>query len=149
MSNGSEIYITECVNNGILRVDGDGNIWRLKTRTRTGRLRDIHPIRADKKSVCGYRFVRCGRKYRAYVHRIVWRINRGPIPEGKEINHLDGNKGNNKLSNLEVVSKGENIKHSYNYLDRWRPLGTRNNKAKLTEKQVLNGNLIKHKLKSY
>lgn len=35
-------------------------------------------------------------------------------PEGKpQINHIDGNKRNNKISNLEWVTQSENVKHSY------------------------------------
>lgn len=37
------------------------------------------------------------------------------------INHFDGNKSNNKLENLEYVSRSENMKHSYKYLGRKSP----------------------------
>lgn len=43
-----------------------------------------------------------------YVHRLVWELFKGEIPEGYEINHIDGNKANNKLSNLELVTRQEN-----------------------------------------
>ena len=36
-----------------------------------------------------------------YVHRLVWETFCGKIPEELEINHKDGDKSNNKLSNLE------------------------------------------------
>lgn len=47
-----------------------------------------------------------------YLHRFVWEAFRGEIPNGFEINHVDGNKGNNSLSNLELVSKAGNMKHA-------------------------------------
>ena len=42
------------------------------------------------------------------VHRIVWIILHGEIPEGKLIDHLDGNKENNKPDNLRLVDDSEN-----------------------------------------
>lgn len=33
----------------------------------------------------------------------------GPIPKGYEVNHIDGNKKNNEVSNFEIVIKSENI----------------------------------------
>lgn len=47
------------------------------------------------------------------VHRIVYETFVGKIPEGLQINHLDGNKSNNHLSNLEVCTASENIKHAF------------------------------------
>lgn len=46
------------------------------------------------------------------VHRIVYETFIGDIPKGLQINHLDGNKSNNHLSNLEVCTASENIKHA-------------------------------------
>lgn len=70
------------------------------------------------------------------VHRLVWEAFNGPIPEGYEINHLDENGLNNKLSNLVLVTHSENI----NY-------GTRSKKAgkkhrKMVEQYRLNGDHI-------
>ena len=76
------------------------------------------------------------------VHRLVWEAFKGPIPDGLQINHIDEDKTNNKLENLELVTPKENC----NY-------GTRNervSKSKINGKKSkpvlqydLNGNLIK------
>jgi hypothetical protein len=50
------------------------------------------------------------------VHRVVAQTFIGKIPKGMEINHLDGDKHNNNLSNLEVVSRQQNITHYHTIL---------------------------------
>lgn len=44
----------------------------------------------------------CGKLY--YVHRIVWEMHNGPIPEGMQIDHIDRNRLNNHLWNLRLVT---------------------------------------------
>jgi hypothetical protein len=43
------------------------------------------------------------RKNRVMMHRIVWEKHNGPIPDGFEIHHIDEDKENNDISNLELV----------------------------------------------
>lgn len=47
------------------------------------------------------------------IHRLVYRYFKGEIPNGMVINHLDGNKRNNHIDNLELTTQSENIKHAY------------------------------------
>jgi hypothetical protein len=53
-----------------------------------------------------------GKPYTNYIHRLVYIAFKGAIPEGYEINHRDGDKTNNSLGNLEIVTHYENIKHA-------------------------------------
>ena len=46
------------------------------------------------------------------VHCLVWQTFRGVIPNGMVIDHIDGNRGNNALSNLRLVSQSENMRHT-------------------------------------
>lgn len=41
-------------------------------------------------------------------HRVIWTYFNGAIPEGYEINHIDENKKNNALSNLNLMTHTEN-----------------------------------------
>jgi hypothetical protein len=45
------------------------------------------------------------------VHRIIWEIHFGPIPEGMQIDHIDRNSLNNKVSNLRLVSSKLNSRN--------------------------------------
>jgi hypothetical protein len=48
-----------------------------------------------------------GRIYRA--HRIIWEMMIGEIPHGLEIDHIDCDPWNNKLGNLRLCNRSENM----------------------------------------
>lgn len=61
----------------------------------------------------GYRmFCRGSRKNnkKTYEHRIVWEKYYGKIPKGYVIHHIDGNKLNNKIENLQLMLLSEHAK---------------------------------------
>lgn len=70
------------------------------------------------------------------VHKLVAEAFIGPCPAEKEVNHEDGDKSNNKLTNLSYTTKAENIKHAYR-LGLRTSCGSSNGNAKLTNKKVL------------
>lgn len=41
---------------------------------------------------------------RERMHRYVWKFHHGEIPEGYQIHHIDHNRGNNDISNLQMIS---------------------------------------------
>lgn len=51
-------------------------------------------------------FARAGHR----LHRDVWVFHNGPIPDGYEIHHIDGDTGNNDISNLECMPRKEHRK---------------------------------------
>ena len=69
--------------------------------------------------VAGFKKRAAGGEFRYYrvklngvnyaVHRIVWELNFGAIPEGFVINHKDCNTFNNRVSNLEICTQKENM----------------------------------------
>ena len=45
------------------------------------------------------------------IHRLVWEAFNGEIPEGMQINHIDEDKTNNRLDNLNLMTCKENINY--------------------------------------
>ena len=68
-----------------------------------------------------------GRKaYR--VHRLVAMFYLPDYSDGLEVNHKNGNKSDNRVENLEMVTTGENVLHA------WRVLDSTKRKKLLTER---------------
>lgn len=89
----------------------------------------------------GYLQVRLKRKT-FYVHRLVAEAFL-PNPESKPtVNHLDGNKANNKLVNLEWATLSENNKHAYK-IGLKDQSGAKNGFSKLKQEEVLTIYLLK------
>ncbi len=64
---------------------------------------------AGQKNTTGH--LQCRVHGRLYlVHRLIWMFVHGKFPEG-EIDHIDGNKENNRLCNLRDVSHTENMQN--------------------------------------
>lgn len=63
-----------------------------------------------------------------YFHRVIWFYFNGEISQGYEINHIDENKTNNSLDNLELLTRVENIRY-----------GTRTKRAAITNSIVQKG----------
>ncbi|MGR3315405.1 MAG: HNH endonuclease signature motif containing protein [Roseovarius indicus] len=55
-------------------------------------------------------------------HRHVWERANGPIPEGYQIHHLDSDRTNNKLRNLEALLPGD---HKRAHCGHWKDVGGR------------------------
>lgn len=77
-----------------------------------------------------------GNKYTFTIHQLVASIFIGNCPEGYEVNHIDNNKSNNRLDNLEYLTHSENMIHAYNF-DRNISHGESHGRAKLILKEVL------------
>ena len=59
----------------------------------------------DEISYNGKRYTRFGNYFRSsrkFLHRAIWEDSNGAIPDGYHIHHIDGDRENNDLSNLEA-----------------------------------------------
>lgn len=75
-----------------------------------------------------------GTNKRQYVHRLVAMLYI-PNPENKpQVNHIDGNKRNNAVVNLEWVTVKENVQHAFKI--GLIATGCNHHAAKLTEQEV-------------
>lgn len=94
---------------GLYQVSNLGRVKSLNYR-RTGKTKEMKPG-TDKN---GYRYIclMVEGKARYYkVHRLVYEAFVGPIPYGHEINHINEEKADNRVENLEIVSHKTNINH--------------------------------------
>lgn len=92
-------------------------------------------------------YLRCllnknGQQKHVLVATAVWTAFNGPIPEGMEVNHIDEDKSNNRLDNLNLMTRKENVN--------WGT-GTKRQQEKMINGKLskrvyrydLNGNLLK------
>lgn len=110
-----ENYFLIEIYKGVLDIDENGRLYRIINKSHNKKKSKIDkPI--DQKMPNGYMGVNIkvnNIKHNIYMHRLMWMMHNGKIPEGKEINHKDGNKANNSIENLELVTSSENRKHAY------------------------------------
>lgn len=63
--------------------------------------------KAGNLSVYGYIEVRINKKL-LKAHRIIWEMFNGEIPDGKLIDHINGNRNDNRIENLRLVTFSQN-----------------------------------------
>ena len=94
------------------------NLGRIKSLTRLVRVKNgMRTIKGqilkDKiNKLTGYHQIqlsRNGKKSYFFVHRLVYMAFNGEIPEGIQVNHIDENKNNNSLSNLNLMTPKQNM----------------------------------------
>jgi len=129
---------------GLYEVSDTGKI-RSKDRDITYSNGRVHHYKGEEKKIqvrknSGYNTVNLfkNQKYvQKYVHILVAEAF---IPEedGKtQINHIDGNKSNNSVENLERCTPGDNIRHSFSTGLRDHVIGEGCNLSKITKEQAL------------
>lgn len=110
--------------------------WKVKPRCSTIMVGDV----AGSVNQNGYTKVMLNGK-QLNAHRVVWILLKGEIPEGFVINHIDCNKRNNKIDNLEIITQKQNTRKSYRHLqeDNLVGISLSSDKKKWCASYVLNG----------
>lgn len=72
----------------------------------------------------------------ARVHRIVASAFIQKTDKQTEVNHINGVKTDNRVENLEWVSRETNMQHAYDFGLKKKMYGAKNGSAKLNEKRV-------------
>lgn len=124
---------------GIYEIDLQGNVYTLKPSN----THNAGHMRSGSLDPAGYvRIALCrdgGTKFRL-IHRLVM-LSWKPVENSDEldVNHLDGNRQNNHISNLEWCTHAENMRHAGDVLKAWERRNQRGDTApytKLTEEKV-------------
>lgn len=75
------------------------------------------------------------KRYENFVHRLVMKTFIGKCPDNFEVNHINAVRNDNRLENLEYITRSGNKKHSFQFgLSDTK--GTKNGRAKLDELKV-------------
>jgi hypothetical protein len=103
----------------LYEVDCLGNFYAIQSHRnlKAGRTKTVYP------DSCGYmRIALCkhGRTKFYLTHRLVM-LSWHPVENSDvlEVNHIDGNKSHNALSNLEWLTHRENLIHAHRVLKKW------------------------------
>lgn len=121
---------------GLYKINEFGDVLSLK----------FNKIKANGADGCGYKnlsLYKDGKPLYIKVHQLVARVFLG-ASNGLCVNHKDGNKKNNHISNLEYVTQKENIHHAWK-MGLGNPAhGGKHYLSKITEEDV---RVIRHKSK--
>jgi hypothetical protein len=71
------------------------------------------------------------------AHRVIFESQHSVLPPDIEINHINGLKYDNRIENLEPVTRSGNMRHAVRTGLKQASRGSRNGRSKLTEAQVL------------
>lgn len=111
-----------------------GSVRRIKT-IRFARPRILKSYPNPKGYLC-ISFRSNGKVFTLRVHRLVLQAFVGDCPQGYEVDHINANKQDNRLINLEYVTGKENCRRARELGLYKSPSGEKSGRAKLTVAQV-------------
>lgn len=137
------------------RIKGFENLYKISTYGRIKSLGNGKSTNSKTKSErilksnyssTGYEKIKLfkdGKRYYFSVHRLVAQTFIYNDKNKKEVNHKDGNKANNNVSNLEWVTSSENQLHAFKHGLQKSRMGKDHVQSKSVRQLDLNGNLIR------
>lgn len=117
---------------GLYEAGSDGTIWRTDKKNPAGQQRERHQLKTCL-DLRGYKQVTLSdgpKRFNKKVHSLVAQVFIGERPAGLAVNHIDGNKLNNRTENLEYLTTKENCHHA-----RSLGIGLKNNQ-RITDEQI-------------
>ena len=130
----------------LYKISSEGKVKSLGNGKSTNPLHKESKLIKTNVSTRGYEKIKLfkdGKRYYFNLHRLVadnFLFNK----DGKrEVNHKDGNKLNNAVSNLEWVSASENQKHAYEMGLQVARKGSENAQSKQIKQLTLDGQLVR------
>lgn len=129
----NEIWLPVKGYEGIYEISDTGKLRSLVTRK--GHCPRI--IKGDRpKGYVRYRLHKDGNSKRIQAHQLVMLAFVGPVPNRCEINHKNGIHDDNRLQNLEYVTRSENQSHKFHVLGYKRPPLTKTRFKRLSKAEV-------------
>lgn len=107
-------YLNECFN-----VDPDGFLtWKPRPLSHFKDKRSMNSFnsrylnrKVEKENWNGYILV-CINFKLFRVHRLIYQMNAGKIPDGFDVDHINGNRKDNRFENLRIALRSENLHNS-------------------------------------
>ena len=137
------------------RIKGFENLYKISTYGKIESLGNGKSTNSETKkerilktnySSTGYEKIKLfkdGKRYYFSVHRLVAQTFLDNSLNKREVNHKDGNKANNNVSNLEWVTSSENQLHAFKNGLQKSKMGKDHAQSKSVLQLDLNGNLIR------
>jgi len=92
------------------KIDADGNVYSFRGKKNGYKLKGIHSSQSRRYLQVGLYSPFGNRPEFKYIHRLVWETFKGEIPKDMQVDHIDGNPANNKLTNLRLLTHKDNVK---------------------------------------
>ena len=117
--------------------------YEISSLGRVRRLRNMPPSLAGRilkphkipKGYCQVRLCSPVDRRMLLIHRLVMLAFVGPVPERMQVNHLNGNKEDNCLENLEYTTASANVRHAF-AIGLKNQQGENNQSSTITENDV-------------
>jgi hypothetical protein len=90
---------------GLYAVTEDGRVWSYS------RNKWLKP--GFTRGYCAVRLCKDGQAKSFLIHRLVYSTFKGEIPEGLDVDHIDNNRSNNMIDNLQLLTHAENNRKAH------------------------------------